>query len=183
MKTITKNYNVYTFEELSQEAKDKARNDFIVQNEYYFLSDCMNNRLHEILEENGIKDLNDTSKTGITPTQVLYSLSHSQGDGAMFVGIFEWKKYIIYIKHIGQYYHFNSKFLEIQETENPGFDIGDDYEPEVYKEFDELYIKICKELEQYGYNFIEYEDSEENFTELCETNEYTFLESGEMFNN
>jgi hypothetical protein len=183
MKTITKNYNVYTFDELSQEAKDKARNNYNADNEYMFLSDCMNERLHELLEENNIKDINDTSKPGTKPTQVMYSLSNSQGDGAMFTGEFEWGKYTVYIKHSGHYYHSNSKFIEIHETENLGFDIGKDYEPKVYKEFEELYQKICTELEKYGYNYIEYEDSEESFRELCESNEYTFLENGNMFND
>ncbi len=182
MKTISKEYVLYSYDELSEKAQEKALDNFRKDNEYIFLSDCLSQRLHELLEEYDIKDTNDTSKPGTTPTQVMYSLSYCQGDGCMFEGVFEWKKYTVYIKHNGRYYHSNSKFIEIHETDNQGFDIGEDYEPEVYKEFEELYQKICKELEKYGYDFIEYEDSEENFRESCEANEYTFLEDGTMMN-
>lgn len=131
MKTITREYQLYTFDELSQEAKDKARAKYNENNEYYFLGDNMAERLHELLEENKIKDLNDTSKAGTKPTPVFYSLSYSQGDGAMFEGNF---------------------------------------------------VKICKELERYGYSLIEEEDSEESFADTCEANGYTFLSDGKMMN-
>lgn len=183
MKTITRTYKLYTFEELSQEAKDKAREDFNKDNDYPFLSDDMAERLHELLEENKIKDTNDTSMPGTKPTPVLYSLSYSQGDGAMFEGTFEWQKYTIYIKQSGHYYHSNSKIMEIHETDNLGIDIGDDYEPKVYAKFEAIYQKICKELEQYGYSQMEWQDSEEYFRDTCESNEYTFLENGTMFND
>lgn len=176
MKTITKNYNVYTFDELSQEAKDKARNNFIAQNEYYFLPDNMNERLHELLEENNIEDLNNTK-----PTQVLYSLSCCQGDGAMFEGVFLWKGYTIEVRHSGNYCHYNSKTIVSITREDA--DVTDEEHDRIYEKFNDLYISICKELERYGYNYIEYEDSEEYFAETCEANGYTFLESGEMFNN
>lgn len=178
MKTITKNYSVYTYDELSKEAQEKALNDWCNENEYFFLSDCMNERLHELLGENGIKDLNDTRTT---PTQVMYSLSYCQGDGCMFEGVFEWKKYKVVIKHSGHYYHSNSKTIDILKTWDVDFDneyVGE----EVENEFEELYQKICKELEKYGYDFIEYEDSEEHFMEMCDCNEWTFLEDGKMFN-
>src|SRR5579859_5524827 len=144
MKTITKEFTLYEFDELSKEAKAKALQKHIEGNDYFFLQDCMSQRLHELLEENKIKDLNDTSKAGTKPTPVFYSLSHSQGDGAMFEGEFEWKKYTIYIKHSGHYNHSNSKTIEIHETNNLGVDIGDDYEPKVYKDFEAIYQKICK---------------------------------------
>ena len=48
------------------------------------------------------------------------------------------------------------------------------------KEFKEIYFKICDELEKEGYNFIEYEDSEEAIKETIEANEYKFRENGEI---
>lgn len=177
MKTITREYNLYTFDELSQEAKDKARAKHIEHNEYYFLSDCMNNRLHELLEDNHVKDLNDTSKAGTKPTQVLYSLSYCQGDGAMFEGNYVWNGYTITIEHSGHYYHSNSKNIKITDEE------GNEPETdEPLKAFEVIYQKICKELETFGYRFIEEEDSEERFAEDCEANEWTFLSDGTMMN-
>lgn len=177
MKKITKEYELLTFDELPQEAKDKAREDYNQNNYDYFLADCMAERLHELLEENNIIDLNDTSKPGTKPTQVFYSLSHSQGDGAMFEGDFEWNGYFVTVKHSGSYYHENSKTIDI--TDEEGNEPETD-EPE--KAFNDIYVKICKELEKYGYDYIEHENSEENFREICEANNYTFLLSGEMMN-
>lgn len=176
---IIKTYNVYKLEELTPKAQEKARAKWAESNEYYFLSDYLNERLHELLEEKGIKDLNDTSKAGTRPTQVLYSLGYSQGDGAMFEGMFQWKEYTINVKQSVRYYHYNSKNFSIVLTETE--EEPDNYQ-EIEQAFNEIYTKICKELERYGYDFIEYEDSMEAFKEACDANEYMFLEDGTMFN-
>ena len=180
MKKITKEYNLYTYNELSKEAKEKALKKHIEDNDYYFLSDYLNERLHELLEENKIQDINDTSKPNTKPTQVLYSLSYCQGDGCCFEGNFIWNGYNVSIKHSGYYYH--SKMVNISM-----FEIENDCRPEPVnskdeKEFEELYQSICEQLEKDGYSFIDYENSEESFIEMCDANEYTFLENGTMFN-
>lgn len=176
MKTITKVYNVYEIGELSKGAQEVARAKWVENNDYYFLSDYLNERLHELLEEKGIKDTNDTSKAGTRPTQVLYSLGYSQGDGCMFEGDFIYKGYNVNVKHSGRYYHFNSKNITITDDE------GNDIDRQIYEEFDALYIEICKELERLGYDFIEYEDSMEAFQESCDANGYNFTSDGVMVN-
>lgn len=55
MKTITKKYKVFTFEELSQEAKDKAREKFNEDMDYPFLTDDLREYIHEELESAGYK--------------------------------------------------------------------------------------------------------------------------------
>jgi hypothetical protein len=185
MKTITKDYTIYTFPELDQKAKDKARERFNEDgSNLYFLSDNMNERLYELLEENKITDTNDTSKPGTKPTQVFYSLSYSQGDGAMFEGNYIWNNLYVYIKQKGHYYHSNSKTITIYKrvwNELDGIEIEEEIDS-VECGFEAIYQKICKELEQYGYNEIEYQNSEEVFAENCEANGYTFLSDGTMFN-
>lgn len=173
----TKTIDLYKLEELSKEAQKKAHSKWVENNDYHFLSDYLAERLHELLEENNIKDTNDTSKPGTKPTPVFYSLSYSQGDGAMFEGDFEWDDYRVNIQHAGHYYHYNSKIINIESIET-----DEEASEKVHADFDEIYIKICKELERYGYDFIEQEDSFENFQEMCEANEYTFLENGIMEN-
>lgn len=153
MKTITKVYNLYTINELSKEAQEKAHTEWTKGNDYPFMSDCMNEQLHELLEEKGITDTNDTSKPGTKPTQVFYSLTYCQGDGAMFEGDFIYKGYNVHVKHSGHYYHSNSKDITITDNE------GNDIDGQVYEDFDALYKEICDELEEYGYKFMEYEDS------------------------
>lgn len=179
---ITKTYNVYKLEEITPEAQEKARAKWSEKNDYYFLSDYLNEKLHELLEEKGIKDLNDTSKAGTRPTQVIYSLGYSQGDGCMFEGDYIYthkdKKYVITVKQSGRYTHYNSKTFY---THNEEGEEVDNWE-EVEDAFNADYKDICKELERQGYNFIEYEDSMESFQEACDANEYTFLEDGTMFN-
>jgi len=95
----------------------------------------------------------------------------------MFEGIYEWNGYTVTIKHGGRYYHSNSKTIDITDEEGNTVDTE-----EPYQAFEAIYQKICKELEKYGYDFIEYEDSEENFRETCEANNFVFLSTGEMFN-
>lgn len=176
----TKTINIYSFEELSKEAQERAHTDWIQNNDYFFLPDNMSEWLHELLEENNIKDLNDTSKAGTKPTPVYYSLSYCQGDGVMFAGEFEWKDYRVSIKHSGHYYHSYSKIIDIYKDDETGMSV--DAEEEIYTEFENIYQNICKELERRGYDHIEYEDSLESFLEACEVNDYTFLENGKMEN-
>ncbi len=171
MKTIK--LKLYSIKELSEEAREKAREEYNSHNDYTFLGNDLEYKLVELLKENKIKSDN---------VQVKYSLSYSQGDGVMFYGELTWKKYTIFITHSGPYSHSNSKFIEIHETKNLGIDIGDDYESKVYKDFENIYQKICKELETYGYDCIETEDSMENFIDICESNDYTFEANGVMRN-
>lgn len=175
MQTIQKEYKIYTFDELSQKAKDKARRDYNAGVDYDYLKHLMNDRLEELLTENNIKETGNT--------KLYYSLSYCQGDGVCFEGSFEWNGLYIYIKHSGHYYHENSKTITIYKrvwNEADGIETEEEQDTEA---FNALYVKICKTLEKYGYECIEFEESEENFRETCEANEYTFLEDGEMFNN
>jgi hypothetical protein len=57
MKTITKEYKVYTFEELTQDAKDKARERYNENNDYTFLKDNLREYIYEKLQEKEIEIL------------------------------------------------------------------------------------------------------------------------------
>lgn len=174
MQTITRQYNIYTFDELSQEAKDKARQAWNENNDFPFLQDDLREYIHEELKELGfeVEGISTTENPSIVP---LYSLSYSQGDGLMFEGTVSDKKGNRYtIKHSGHYYHERS-------TEITGYNKKD--EEIDTKDFEEnIYIPLCKRIAERGYAEIEYQESEENFSETCDANEYTFLEDGTMFN-
>lgn len=167
MRTFTTTTTVYKFDELSDEAKEKALQEHTENNYMPFLSADMNERLHELLGENKLKYDEQP--------EVLYSLSYSQGDGAMFEGTVYYKAWRVDISHSGHYYHENSKDLDITSVKT-----GNDAPDKVYSEFNELYVSICKELEQYGYDQIEWQNSEEYFAEMCEANEYEFTKDGVM---
>ena len=160
---------VYSFDELSEEAKKKALDKHIENNDYYFLENYLENRLTDYLAEAKIT-ANDKPK-------IYYSLSCSQGDGAMFVGSFSWNGYNVDIKQSGHYYHYNSKVITVSDEE------GNEVDGEPETAFDDIYVSICKKLEKDGYEFIEYDDSMENFQQACEANDYTFTQDGVMKNS
>ena len=166
MKIITKKYKVFSFEELSQEAKDKARQTFNESNDYPFLQDDLREYIHEELLENGY------THEEITP---LYSLSYCQGDGLMLESVITDKKGNKFsIEHSGNYYHERSTRI-MGEDKN-----GEEIDTIKFEE--NFYIPLCKRIAQRGYDMIEYMESEESFTETCEANEYNFLEDGTMVN-
>ena len=157
---------VYQFKELKKEIKSKVIEYFRSKNDYYFLSEFMKTELDLILKQNKISG---------DPT-LYYSLSYSQGDGVCFEGVFKWKNnYKVYIKHSGNYYHYNSVDIEIRTKADY------DAKQEVYDTFKGIYIDICREMEKIGYNYIEYEDTEEYIINEIECNEYEFLENGDLF--
>jgi len=160
----TRTFNVYSFDELSKFAQDKAITRYIEGNEMEFLSDDMGYWLDDRLEKEGIKE--------IGKLKIYYSLSCSQGDGAMFEGEFEWKGNLVSISQDGRYYHFNSKKFDIT-------DICDEKaSDETYKEFNSLYTEICKDMEKYGYAYIDNENDHDNVAENLRINGYMFTEDG-----
>lgn len=170
MKTISKEYVLYTYDELSEEAKAKALRDYAEDVDYPFLQADLREYLHEELTAKGY------THGDITP---LYSLSYCQGDGLMFTGtVTETKTGNIFeIEHNGHYYHERS--TSIFGTDKNGNGLDD----KLVKDWEEtFYIPLCKEIRDRGYREIEYQQSEENFIESCEANEYTFLADGKMMN-
>lgn len=162
----TKTINLYEYKELSDKAKQKAREDYNSDNDYPFLQDDLLEYIHEELTDKGY------THTELKP---LYSLSYCQGDGVMFEGTVTDKDGNTYtIKHFGMYYHEQS--TDITGTNKEGEEIE-------IKDFEEnVYIPICKTARDKGYEEIEYTQSEENFRETCEANEYTFTVDGIMEN-
>lgn len=160
----TKTYNTYTFDELDEKAKEKARDWWKQGNDYPFLKEAMTEYAIDLLAENKIKS-NDI--------KVFYSLSYSQGDGAMIELRGTWKSYDVVVKQSGHYYHYNSKTIDLESSKT-----GKDASQKVYDEFDDIYVDICQKLARYGYDYIEEEDSDERVDENILANEYTFLEDG-----
>jgi len=163
MKTITKEYKVYEFKELSREAKDKAIETWYTDIEGFdFLSDDMKSELEILLQDAGVEV--------IELGKIYYDLSYSQGSGAMFEGIYKWQEKEFTVKHSGHYYHYNSKTIDTEANKA------------LEDAFNLLYVSICKKLEKFGYSVIEYRMNDDEFQEHCEANEYQFLENGKLFN-
>jgi|TARA_Y100000310_G_scaffold299507_1_gene334415 hypothetical protein len=158
---------VYEYNDLNEKAKEKALNWFRENNNYDFLSDDLEEDLKELLRVNKIS-FDESLK-------IYYSLSYSQGDGFCFEGDFEYKDYQINIKNSGHYSHKNSVNIEITKED------GEDAKEEIYKEFKNIFDDICDELEKIGYSYIESENSEENFRDWSNANDYRFLEDGSFW--
>ena len=161
-----KEIKIYRFEELEPPIKEKVIEKFRDEEELYFLEDDLTYFITNKLEE-----LN----YNIIELKVYYDLSCSQGSGAMFSGILEKDGLRYIINQDGHYYHYNSKEITIYNIED-----GEETED---KEFNNLYISLCKELEKYGYSIIEDTLKEENIIETIEANDYLFFKNGKMANS
>lgn len=160
--------NIYKFDELEDEAKNKAIADYYELENYPFLQ----------------TDLTEVAKTLLTEKNITYknlvlyySLSYSQGDGLCFIGDFEFKNESYKITHNGRYYYANSVSIEAMKD---FLNIVDE-DVKFNMEFQNLYLEICKKLERHGYSILDYRMTYKEFSEFCESNEYEFYKSGEMF--
>lgn len=163
MKEIT--LKLYTYEELSKGAQEHALAEHNKDNYDPYLQSHLKNLVKEELDESKIK-------YGTDSVNVLYSLGYSQGDGLMFEGtLYDDKDRTITIKHSGHYYHSLSRTIDYPEASERD-----------YANFEEVYTDICNKIEQAGYAAIRYNESEEAFINMCESNEFTFEEDGTMRN-
>ena len=166
----TKTIKIYRFNELKKEIKEKVLKRFRENNDYYFLSEYLNEMLKEELKKYKIEDLGKT--------ELRYSLGNCQGDGLSFIGLFRWKGYLINIE-MGNlsnlYTHSKTTNIYINK-DNSEIEAGAD----IYKKFESVYFKICDILEKEGYKFIENEDSNETIKENILLNDYYFRETGEI---
>lgn len=164
MKTVA--LNLYEYSELSKEAQEYAHSQWNEHDDMPFLSECMDEKAGDLITEAGMT---------IEDMKVFYSLSWSQGDGAMIEGLFTWEGNEYRVKHSGHYYHERSTTIDCVSDED-GNSTGDE------KAFEEAYVPVCKALARFGYDCIEAEQSEQAFIDACEANEYTFEANGRMRN-
>lgn len=189
MKTI----QVYNFNELSQCGKETAINNFKDRHEINL--DFFNDECVQIINERGFKG----------NIKLQYSLSNSQGDGLSF-GC-EWfdsqKLHEIFVEVLGtgkdktietilnnSYFKLNGNngrycYADIDDLEyifddNISAPNIEEVVGKVEAKLVEIYLYLCCELENIGYNEIEYQYSDEYISELLEVNEYEFLENGKQ---
>lgn len=170
MRKETVVYEVYKFEELSREAKDKAIQRWYENEDYPFLNDDLTEELKYWLNEEKIEIVDGL--------KMYYSLSYCQGDGFCFIGTFKYDDFYVHITHVGNYYHKRSVNFEFEnelgEEDNCGNDKG-------IRNFLDLYRAICDKLEKYGYDILEYRMNDEEFAEMSESNEYEYHANGNRY--
>lgn len=161
----TKTITLYEYNELLDKAKERALNEWNQYNDDPLMQSHMINLLKEKLEERGIM-------YDVDSIDVRYSLSNCQGDGFMFIGKIMWRDVEITISHnSNMYYHMYTANFDYEGLTE--YELG---------QFKVVYEAICKEMEQIGYDEIEYTTSEENFEQTCEANNYLFRKDGVMEN-
>ena len=191
MKTITKIFNIYNFDELSEKAKEKVVN---ASREYLYTEHCNNvdDVIYECLYNYGVGD-----------AEYNYSLNYSQGDGVCFYNI----NLFSYTRLTSKYYNTKLNKFELEaltllnEEEyklllqylNEGYNIkivknssmychshtctleeeyyySDNEEEEkainnlIYdlkKKMENIYHKMCYQIERLAYNYIEYISDDE----------------------
>lgn len=167
MERITREYEVYKYEELDakiqEQLLEKEIDDCI-----NFYSDCC---LLEDMKEYAKELLKKYFGEKAILKTVYYDLDYSQGSGAMIE--FELKYYNseILVKHYGFYYHERSFKLDYQ---------NNDFLTDKRENYLELKIEeMNEEFTKEGYNLINYE----NFIEQAKENlyNYRFLIDGTIF--
>ena len=191
MKTITKIFNIYNFDELSEKAKEKVVN---ASREYLYTEHCNNvdDVIYECLYNYGVGD-----------AEYNYSLSYSQGDGVCFynINLFSYtrltnkdyntklnkfelealtllneKEYKMFLQYLNEGYNIkivknNSNYCHSHTCSlEEEYYYNDDAEEEkainnlIYdlkKKMENIYHKMCYEIERLAYNYIEYISDDE----------------------
>lgn len=194
MKKITKTYKVYNFNELEEDIQQKIIDKWYEKEDYHFLSNDIREELNYLDKH---KIFNDV--------KLYYSLSNCQGDGLSFDSEIDLHKFLekiyskklktnqfdaicnyvykVYTKNTNNHYCYASK-TDI----NFNYNIYEKYKhienlwQDILEEIKDYYLEICRKLENYGYSILDYRMDFNEFSELCENNEYNFLKNGKMVN-
>ena len=199
METITREYTVYSYSELSEEAKEKVREWYIDDNDRcYMLSDCWNASLEYDFIYSDLK--------------VQWSLNYCQGDGVNIYGklklsdmmdkidfkhytkkeirFIEWviKEYnpVITLPQNDHYAYCMADRIDLEsdllwEMKYNGIkNIKRDVLEKLNNDIIAYFENLCGHLEMSGYEYL-YEPDEEEIIEACEANDWKFTEEGKFF--
>lgn len=169
MKIVTKTFDIYKFDELSQDIKEQ-----LIKKECEILTE---NYCDYYLEEDIAEEAKELIKKAFGEKAVFqavhYSLGYCQGDGAMIEFDLNYCGKNVEIRHNSfcHYYHENSfKIVEV--------DFDDELTHKQYQTLKEKIININKQLTKYGYSFIEYDRTKEAIEQL---NNYEFYKNGDIY--
>jgi len=198
MRTVAKTYTVYKFDELSMDAKETVRNDYVSG-----LS-----ALSDIFTEGCVENLVELFPH--SDLDVQYSLSSCQGDGLNIYGAIRLDEILSKIRN--EFTENELNFLDKIIQNNNTFNLKQnerycyclcnqtDFSDELYDflevedDPEELRIlakfseksgdfltSVCKEMEKNGYEFFYPEITDADLSEWAEDNNYEFLENGQIF--
>ena len=193
MQTITKAYQVYKYEELSDSAKEKVNCEF-GQEDGQFETDCLTDDFGEQLIE---------KYPYFLKPEFQWSCSSSQGDGLSFscdidVSVFLDKEFPtlkqslkdiivseLNIKskgNTGRYCYASESDIECSYLHLDSYEHIEKLTSVIIDAITEKYTDACHEFYMNACKSYEYLYTDEYAQETCDGNEYTFLEDGTMFN-
>lgn len=167
METITKTFNIYNFNELSEEVQKK-----VIEREEKEIRELeIEDFLKEEMEFYAQQLLGENFGDKAVFQNVYYSLSYCQGDGAMIEFDLVYYGKNLSIKHdkYCHYYHENS--FEVIENDKELTELQ-------YNTLKEKIIKINKQLAEYGYQFIEEDRTSQAIEQLKNC---MFYENGDVY--
>lgn len=195
MELVSKNYEVFTFDELNNSAKEVVKLWYLEGQESSIFTDSV------------VEDLNITWGVDLS---VEYSLGYCQGDGLCLSGSVDILTDIIdnpkmqflisdftdvekedlekileetskiELTHRGNYYHKYSIIIDYCSDYGYPEVAQDATADKVLERFKDWYMERCNEYEKQGYEYF-YEIDEDYLSEVCEANEYRFLANGKIF--
>jgi len=186
---------VYSFNELSNEAQQKAIEKYRNGSEIYL--DFFNDAAIEQINNSGFYD----------DIKLQYSLGYSQGDGLSFsCKRIEWKtieplftevlgqgkektaklifEYCSFIckGNDGRYCFASKNDIDFTfENYNREYQNIKEVVGNVLTKIENKYLELCKQLEKQGYSEIEYQQSDEAIKETILANDYEFTKDGTQF--
>lgn len=201
MQTITRTYQVYTYDELSEKAKEKVKEWYI---DDPTRTDIFTEDIDYFLQEN----FSDSD------LKVQYSLAYCQGDGLNIYGKLYCRDMLDKINW-DNFTEKQQKFIKWAITEICPYAYGvipsnrhycyciaenADFTGDISEELENLRMRdidynaldkwekaciayfeeLCGKFEREGYEYF-YNPSEEEISDCCEANEYTFTEDGKFF--
>ena len=208
MKTVAVEYEVYKYNELSEEAKERVKEWYLNGQEAFIFTDDCKMDLYNLFGKNNL--------------DVQYSLSYCQGDGFNIYGTIDVESIFNCLEHHNGgtqlkkfedvltdkekktilHYAQECGAIELPMNNRYCYSLADyidiveewvwrleyacyrDINEEALKKFENLvrgiFNTLCKHYEDWGYNYF-YEVSDEDLEEACEANEWEFLEDGTIF--
>jgi len=193
MRTVTKTFDVFKFQELSDEAKEKALNDYVNSGDAFPFAQEYIDTLKKALPFYGfsLDDYSvDASSAARSHVSISYASSngwHDEEDTLRYVRLWKFLK-----ASYGEYYATHrKKYLPVLAGDCPFTGICyDENFLDPIRSFMERPTDITfKELMEDCVNSLlfamqedyEYQVSEDGFNEHCEGNDYEFLEDGTFY--
>ena len=208
MRTVAIAYGVYKYNELSEEAKEKVKEWYLNGQESYIFTDDCKMDLENLFGKNSLDvqyslaycQGDGFNICGSIDAESIFRCLENHNGGTQlkkFEDVLtekEKKTILAYAEECGdivlpmnrRYCYSLADYIDIVEEWMWRLERADyaNINEEALNKFEKLvrgiFVELCRSYEKQGYEFF-YEISDEDLEEICEANEYEFLEDGTIF--